>query len=819
MTGTDFPPTGIDFLPTEIDFPPTRIDFLSTGIDFPPTGIDFPPTGIDFPPTISVGGKSIPIVSQGCYFNNTINDDLDSLMENQSLLESKMSGLHKILPSLQILETDSKQLHGMVSFTSTLAENVSSKVRQLDLAKSRVTSAITRVEDVLDLKFCTDGVQTALQNEDYEKAASHVHRFRSLDENVLRMTTETDEGSTLDTSFRLLHEAEEKLRMIVSSKFDAAVHSGDLASIERFFKIFPLIGLHEEGLTKFGKFLSSQLSESSYKTLVLADNINYNDKQANVIYAETSTQLFEAIAKVVEIRQPLVETYYGHGRLFTLMKILQTECDRQSRKIIEKFRHKRDFDRVVQQVQQDSVFHRPNATEKFDPKVLDVLLSEMVLLNTRTELYLRFFRRRAVADIEASKLEEDKKKESVSIVDKFISNCDLSRLMQEIIGSYIMLEEHFMREMVLKAVAMDSTESSSQTSSMVDDTFYVVKKCTRRALSSSSVDGVCAMLNLACTVLEQDFREVLMSRVRKGFPYGFDLSQAYTMVQTSIQQGKIQSSDTEKEKTVFLVSLNNAEASCEYCKALKSSLEDEVRKLFLKCTEQSKAKLQTCLGDLGNVASRFKEVVDFGFSQLSSGAIKPRLKPLVDIFLSTSHNISEEDFTNYEANDPWVQNFIVQIDTMLANFKSTLSSGNYDTFVNHTTSEVTSQMEKAVMKTSFNRLGGLQFDKELRALVGYLSSVTTWTIRDKFARLTQMATILNLEKVNEILDYWGPNSGPLTWRLTPSEVRNVLSLRKSETEGIQNQDKTETKANKQKPPPHEKKRTPDMRVRPGTQEE
>ncbi|KAK3091526.1 hypothetical protein FSP39_020508 [Pinctada imbricata] len=43
--------------------------------------------------------------------------------------------------------------------------------------------------------------------------------------------------------------------------------------------------------------------------------------------------------------------------------------------------------------------------------------------------------------------------------------------------------------------------------------------------------------------------------------------------------------------------------------------------------------------------------------------------------------------------------------------------------------------------------------------------------------------------------------------------------RKSETEGIQNQDKTGTKANKQNPPPHEKKRTPDMGVRPGAQEE
>lgn len=29
-----------------------------------------------------------------------------------------------------------------------------------------------RVEDILDLKFCTDGVQTALQNEDYEQVLS-----------------------------------------------------------------------------------------------------------------------------------------------------------------------------------------------------------------------------------------------------------------------------------------------------------------------------------------------------------------------------------------------------------------------------------------------------------------------------------------------------------------------------------------------------------------------------------------------------------------------------------------------------------------------
>lgn len=40
-------------------------------------------------------------------------------------------------------------------------------------------------------------------------------------------------------------------------------------------------------------------------------------------------------------------TFSGAGRLFTLLKILQIECDRQSRKIIQGFKTKRNLDHVV----------------------------------------------------------------------------------------------------------------------------------------------------------------------------------------------------------------------------------------------------------------------------------------------------------------------------------------------------------------------------------------------------------------------------------------------------------------------------------------
>ena len=46
------------------------------------------------------------------------------------------------------------------------------------------------------------------------------------------------------------------------------------------------------------------------------------------------------------------------------------------------------------------------------------------------------------------------------------------------------------------------------------------------------------------------------------------------------------------------------------------------------------------------------------------------------------------------------------------------------------------------------QLGGVQLDKDLRCLMGYLSTVCEWPVRDKFALLLQLATILSLDNVS-----------------------------------------------------------------------
>ncbi|KAM9301598.1 conserved oligomeric Golgi complex subunit 4 isoform 1-T1 [Gastrophryne carolinensis] len=699
-----------------------------------------------------------------------------------------MLALQRMGPNLQLIEGDAQQLSGMIGFTCNLAENVSSKVRQLDLAKSRLYQAIQRADDILDLKFCMDGVQSALRSEEYEQAAAHIHRYLCLDKSVIELSRQGKEGDMIDANLKHLQEAEQQLKVLVTEKFDAAIGAGDLPQVERFFKIFPLLRLHEEGISKFSAYLCRQVGQKAEENLTLALESEGQERRAALVFADTLTQLFEGIARIVETHQPILETYYGPGRLYLLIKHLQAECDRQVERAVDKFIQHRDYHRKFQQVQSSMI--RSSSSEKIEPRDLDPILAEVTLMSARTELYLRFIRRRLASDFEVgdSVASEEVKQEHQQNLDKLLNHCLLRRSVQELIGYYITMEEYYMRESVNKAVAMDTYEQGQLTSSMVDDVFYIVKKCIGRALSSSSIDCLCAMINLSTTMMESDFREVLCNKLRMGFPATTlqdiqrGVTSAVSLMQSSLQQGKFDTKGIESNdeaKMSFLVCLNNVELCSENIATLKKNLENDCRKLFSEGfeREQAKAKIDSCLADMASVSNKFRDLLQEGLSELNSTAIKPQVKPWVNLFLSVSHNIEEEEFNDYEANDPWVQQLIVNLEQLMSEFKAGLSSVIYENLTSLLTSLVAMELEKVVFKSTFSRLGGLQFDKELRSLVAYLTTVTTWTIRDKFARLSQMATILNLERVTEILDYWGPNSGPLTWRLTPAEVRQVLALR------------------------------------------
>nr|CAD7601306.1 unnamed protein product [Timema genevievae] len=379
-----------------------------------------------------------------------VNNALETLLARQCHLEAKLRGVTKVLPNLHIVHSDTRRLTDMITFTSTLAENVSAKVRHLDIARSRVSECQQRVHDLLDLQLCSNGVQTALRSEDYEKAAGHVHRFLSMDQNLLIQTADdvAEDCTSVTNSSTLLEEAATRLSKVVTAKFDEAVRSQDLASVERFFKIFPLLGLHDQGLAKFSHYLCSKLQETAQKNLKTALETKLTDKRANVIYADTLTLLFEGIARVVEIHQPLIETYYGLGRLIGIIPHLQRECDRQTKKVLAEFSKHRQLDHKLQQV--DDYYRGPvgvygkHPVDKLDPKELDLFLGELTIMHSRAELYVRFVRRRVMNDLEVGVPNAQTRAALVTELETTLQGSELCHRMQELLSHYFLLERYFM---------------------------------------------------------------------------------------------------------------------------------------------------------------------------------------------------------------------------------------------------------------------------------------------------------------------------------------------------------------------------------------
>jgi len=96
----------------------------------------------------------------------------------------------------------------------------------------------------------------------------------------------------------------------------------------------------------------------------------------------------------------------------------------------------------------------------------------------------------------------------------------LSRKVEEVIDHYLAIEEFFLRRSVDRAMKIDEYDPGNQTSSCVDDVFYILKKTISRAVYTSNVDCLAAMINFIKNALEMDYISVFQRNMASVFSNG-----------------------------------------------------------------------------------------------------------------------------------------------------------------------------------------------------------------------------------------------------------------------------------------------------------
>lgn len=237
-------------------------------------------------------------------------------------------------------------------------------------------------------------------------------------------------------------------------------------------------------------------------------------------------------------------------------------------------------------------------------------------------------------------------------------------------------------------------------------------------------------------------------------------------------------SDTRDARVGYMILVNNIDLSCEYLLKLTREVQTDSEMIFKSLPPANRDRIQSSFGLLTEAADRFRRILKTALEQLFNHAIRAKLRPLLtEAYRDIKYYLTEEEYAEQEHANHFSKRFNVGFDRLIELYRGTLTESNYDQLMALALDCITKEWEKIITQTKFNQLGSLRFDKDFRAVSAHLSSLTEWTSRDKFARLQQISTLLNLEQLSEIYEYWGPKAGSITWILTIAEIRKILALR------------------------------------------
>ncbi|CDS37556.1 oligomeric Golgi complex subunit [Echinococcus multilocularis] len=690
---------------------------------------------------------------------------------------------------MSALNEEAVGLSAIVSNAATIGMQLSGKVRQLDVAKNRVQNVESLIGHVITLCKCLDDTQKALESNNVVEAAKSISIFLGMDDQTISLAETLEKENVGLSILPKLKELHLEVISRVSASFDNFATVENTKAIEELFRIFPIIRKHELGLTKYGKYIATKIGEKAETQFAVVTSTQSFDKPN--VHVDLMTYLLELVAQAIQTNESVIHDSYGGNSLLNFICMIQTQCDHHAEIIFVDFKEKRDLSVILQRARHELLFNnRPStfassgAGQNKQSLLWDYclstesLISDSVLFNARIELYLNFLRRRlSTGTLQKS----EKEHENSTEIRQFFNQCGLSKISQEIVDAYLPLEQLFLRELVNKAITMDELDESTRIFRLVDDVFFVVKKCLSRAISSGCADAVCAMFNHTSAVLcDQLIEETLTPRTKSCTSSGW-IKQAYQLVHKragsgNIATGLLGTANTESSsngsgytsagntvdpQTQYLYALNSLEACLNCLIILRDTLEKYIEEVFGLRPKSDLGKLQACLSDLIDSLSRaFRTLIDGGFDQLRS-VIRPQVNSLTQSFNSVKRDLSEEEFEQYAVNDPWVESLIVGLQSLLKPFHATLSAGNYEKFLSLLVDEILFRLERFVQQKSYNRYGALQFEKELRCIFNFFSSLSTFSCREKFARILQISKLLNLEKVEEVTN----------------EIRRLLTLR------------------------------------------
>ncbi|KAF8212519.1 COG4 transport protein-domain-containing protein [Mycena galopus ATCC 62051] len=705
-----------------------------------------------------------------------LSNSLSDLLSARQPIVASLARLQALVPHLDQLQNDAVLLSSTVSATAQTAERVGGRVRSLDEEMRRVREAGDRVGQVMELKNSLAALQSSIDSQDWESAARHCARAMSLPLQVISGPFSETAVPTSDSHLppaQTLQAAREHLLTIFRQEFEQASRSRDSTTTSRFFKLFPAIGWEEEGLQAYASFVVDLVrvrAPASAKT------------SSPLYYITALTALFESIAAIVAQHQPVVEKYYGKGKMQRVVVRLLEECDRVAKGLIEGWEEERAIKRKLADVAENppltltshnNAARRQQSTvapdeELVDPREIDKVTSEVAVMAGRWNVFKKFLSENLQ---ESSETEADPAQPPEVVISSEVATLEATasqQLFEDTLTSrYIPLEIWYTRTTIDKAHRLSSADTSQApvTTTTPDDVFYILKIVLSRVLSTGSVKTVEQVFDQLRDIMDKDYVGVIKKK----------LDDVYRSSGSSGPNTRGEKAEREN-RAAFIILLNDLDLSSSHLERLTRDLAGNPATIqhFLQVQQPM---VKNYIVGFSNLVAKFRSALRSGVEQLFNQLMRPKLRNLItDVYKDVSYVLDDDSYSAAEYNDVVRKRFIKAWEGLVDGYKDTFTDSNYRLFFGLALDVLLRPWEKFMMGFKFTELGAIRFDRDLRAITAYLSSQTAFAdAREKFLRLQQLSTILNLDSEEDVDEFY--NGSGITWKLSAQDARAIAALK------------------------------------------
>ncbi|CAG9463045.1 unnamed protein product [Pedinophyceae sp. YPF-701] len=721
-------------------------------------------------------------------------ENLERLIANRGKLAPAADRLSDTASStLADVRAQLDALTGAVRASSQRADHVSARVRALDSAQSRARQALSRVQAVQRRASCVDGIRSALATGDFEAAADHVKSYRDLEADTALVQLQ---GPGAGEQTAAVAEARAELEVALREQLAAAVKANDHDAVLRFAALLGPVGRPAEGADAVAAYVGGLLQERARDDVREVDDaVNRPGLGKHVDCAGALTGILRDAGVAIERhRAPLADSL-GSGAVAVLITAAHDVVDRHAASVLKLFAKYRALaDLAAKVASGGGASSAAAATDAAQDANADIeaVLHEILAMCLQGEEYLRYVEARLGAAAEAAQNTPGGVPWPPADGDAppALRGGALAAAVSELLSWYVALEEHYLESSVDRAVAIDDVPAGAVVSSVVDDALYIASKCCQRAISTAHVPTACAVLTQANQALAGPLRSALAARLSAhGGRQRIVANAPGALGELSdMGIGGWTDGSVPKEARDHCVAMNDLQVCAGHIAKLRAQLQQVSRQVFSAARDRE--RVDSVLSDMARTASDVRAAAAHAVDQVCAG-LQPRLSDALAALAATAYHDADgpgaaQGAQGGGAESPWVRQIATEAASAVTWLEDLLTQEGYNSLVLALTGAIASKVEGAVARLHFSQVGALQLDRDVRALQAQLAPLSQAPIRDRLARLTQVATLLSVESPEEAMDLWGggdageaaPDSGRgAAWRLTAVEVRQLLALR------------------------------------------